>query len=175
MQKALCIPATSRCRWLLGATSPLGRSTTDESLAYRLYSFSQNNPAVLLVLSMQHFLASMRGNTMDCRTTGLNEPQDPGIEGKLILIVAISRNDVIISPCLITLHSVRLAKKFYHMLRSRLCHWISASCLRTARALGKIDAATLYSELATESITMFSLKQSVVTFHSQCYTGSSLD
>ena len=130
MQKALFIPATSRCRWFLGATSLLGRSTTDESLAYRLYSFSQSNPAVLLVLSMQHFLASMRGNKMSCRTTGLNEPQDPGIEGKLILIVAISLNDVIISPCLITLHSVRLAKKFYHMLRrSRLCHWISASCL----------------------------------------------
>jgi hypothetical protein len=60
---------------------------------------------------------------MSCRTTGLNEPQDPGIEGKLILIVAISRNDVIIFPCLITLQFVRLAKKFYHMLcRSRLCH-----------------------------------------------------
>jgi hypothetical protein len=57
---------------------------------------------------------------MSCRTTGLNEPQDPGIEGKLILIVAISLNDVIISPCLITLDSVRLAKKFYHVLhRSR--------------------------------------------------------
>lgn len=85
----------------LGATSLLGRSTTDESLACRLYSFSQSNPSVLLVLSMQHFLASMRGSTMSCRTTGLNEPQDPGIEGKLILIVAISRNDVIITPWLI--------------------------------------------------------------------------
>jgi hypothetical protein len=60
---------------------------------------------------------------MSCRTTGLNEPQDPGIEGKLILIVTISRNDVIIFPCLITLHFVRLAKKFYHMLRgSRVRH-----------------------------------------------------
>jgi hypothetical protein len=129
MQKALCIPATSRRNWFLSATGLLGRSMTDESLAYRLYSFSQSNPAVLLVSSMQHFLASMRGNTMSCRTTGLNEAQDPGIEGKLILIVAISRNDVIISPCLIILHSVRLAKDSYYMLRkSRLYHWISASC-----------------------------------------------